>query len=235
MRKFILIVLIFFSINGLAQYNLDVHINGMLPVADFASEGIYNNRSGLAGTGVGLGIEFLKIKKNGFGFNFGFDAYFNTTSQAGKRELDYFYKDMGFTDPEFTYIKYWHLPSHFDFSYTHYLAREADIFYNVGFVVSYVSMSDLSMKQDGFEFKSEFGSGISLGYNLGFGFVFNDRMSFEISFADMKPYNIPNNISQNGVYEEQEYTYKLDVNYISMSCGYRLLSKSKTKSNVIYY
>ncbi|PLX15919.1 MAG: hypothetical protein C0599_16025 [Salinivirgaceae bacterium] len=224
-RAFLVACLFLSSFLTLAQSTLNLHINGAIPLQDYGSSDVDDENAGLAGAGLGLGLMAdILIDEGPFSFNAGFDVILNGMSYSAKRNIEDTYGEAAVLYP-----RYWNIPFQLGGRFRLYEGESRKVYINASGLFSMFYRSDMEIKGPMF-FESydteSYSTSASFGYNVGIGAEISDRITLDLKYMSIRPYNIEVTTYVNGTPNLETDQKKLKVDMVTFAVGYKFEIKN---------
>lgn len=183
MKKLLPIIFIsifsLFSIDDFAQGNILIRGAVCLPSSDFADDNIFDNNSGLAGFGIGLGFQyFYPLKQNGLNAFVSADFNFNGLKNGAKGDFDKFFGSKA----DVNYFEYLSIPLLVGLDLSIPITEQVSIFGNLGIGPNFLQRTKMVVEEDNSELNYNWDLSTSIGYKLGGGLLLMEKYRLGVNY-----------------------------------------------------
>ncbi|MFO7723420.1 MAG: hypothetical protein R6V49_09405 [Bacteroidales bacterium] len=182
----VVLLLFLFAENARAQSSFVLMTGPVFPTGDFADDNPWNDRSGLAGVGIGAGVQYgYQLKGSNLGFFVGANAMYNRTSEDAMNQWAEAYPDV-VTD----FSEAINIPVSAGVHYILKDDKKFPLYGKAGFAVSFFKMTSFNVRQSGyFKYTEEYDMSDALGYVIGGG-VSGNTINIEVNYMALGEHRI---------------------------------------------
>ena len=211
------------------------HFGAVVPMGDFADDDIFDDDSGFAATGVGIGYEFIyPLTEEGLGLFAGIDLNYNGIQKGVEDDFEDLYEDLyGGYDIEIKDIKlfkYFNIPISAGLNYTYKADDKISLYGNIGFVVNFLKMTDFFIEGRydyyyddwvSWDETVKFDIANSFGYKVGGGIIINDNIILSINYLGLGEHKISGEMEERSSDEEDIEDLELTIDVLTLTLGFK--------------
>jgi hypothetical protein len=171
MKNFKYVVLSFalltiINICAISQGKFSIHIGPSLPTRGFAEDDPLDETAGLAGIGMGVGVQYVyPLNEKGLGLLAGADFIVNLTSKDARSR----WKDIN-PDAAYKFPKALNIPVSAGIIYIFDPDQKISIYGKAALAASFLKYTDLTVEESGYkDYTESYDISTALGFVLGFG------------------------------------------------------------------
>ena len=222
---FVAVMLLFGTVSSFAQEanekgSFSMHAGLSLPMDDFGDDDIDDEDSGLAGTGINIGIEYVyKLNENSLGLFVGLDLFRNGINGDSKDDLEDELENLIGSQVDIEFPVYYNIPISAGLVYNYKVDEKIALFAKGGLVFNSLITTDMSLKLSGEEIVVENDLATSFGFKFGTGVTFSENWSIEIDYLGLGEHDIDSESKCCG--ETENSSSDLKVGIVSVTLGYK--------------
>lgn len=218
----VLIVLLIANSEALAQNSLEIKIGIANPISDFGSEDINNENAGGAALGFNIGLKYThQLSDNGLGLFAGLDYNYNGLSRDFKNDIEDIFESIGLLGADYDFYSYSNIPFSAGINYSYVANEKVTLFGNSGITVNLYNISDFVIEGSGVKITSEYNVSSAIGFRVGGGVLFNEKVSVAIDYYGLGEHNINGKARSDGIPSE-DIDFESSVNLLTIRLGYNL-------------
>lgn len=193
------------------------HVGTSIPLLDFASDDLNNEDAAGATVGFNAGFQYLyPFSESDFGLFGRIDFMYNGLSDEIKDYLKDAYDNAG-VDADITLQKYINVPITAGLNYSFQADEKVAIFANAGLVVNFLKITDAEVKVGNEKLTDEFDVTKNVGFKVGAGILFNDKISIAVDYFGLGTHDIDGKETYDD--ESVDIDGELKVDLLTVSLG----------------
>jgi opacity protein-like surface antigen len=197
------------------QGTFSYHFGLAIPTGNFADD--IGTRSGSAGLGLNLGIQYLyPLSENGLSLFAGLDLNYNGIKKSSRDDIEEEYD----SDVDLTFSKYLNIPVSGGLHYTYVLNEKVSLYGKGGLAASFLKMTNMKVTYGNEEAISKFDMSTNLGLTLGGGLILSDKIDIAITYWGLGEHEIKGEVEYDGDTEKLD-RYKLDDSLFTLTVGFK--------------
>lgn len=216
MKNFKIIALILLSIlltsKIYSQGHVSVHFGPSFPVLDFGTGNLNDEDAGGADVGLNFGLQFaypfIQSRLSFFG---GIDFIYNKIQNNIETDIKNFYQSLGIENAKYKFHKYINIPFTTGLKYSYQSDDIWGVFINAGVALNFLKMTDMELRIDGRTITTEMDLANSMGFKIGAGISFNQKISIALDYLALGQPIIEGRIRTIGHSEPIDAEGKIDL------------------------
>jgi hypothetical protein len=221
MKKILLsVITLFFCSTAIqAQKDLSAHFGISLPTNRFADVNLANTRSGGAGIGLNIGLEYRKpLKNENLSLVFNADIIFNPLSQDFKTD----YEDIISSQVDVQFYNYFNLPISGGLLYHKEISENTKIFVKAGPSLNILKMTNFVLSDNrGGELLNRYDLAAAVGLFAGVGLELNGKSIITLNLRNLGTHNIKGEAEFDSGTERLD-SFKRRISLVTLTYGFKI-------------